>query len=271
MSRKVLLWLMALVVILPALGGVGYWFYWDQFLRYKPVTITKNLTEIQTLLDQADYVSPGKSGPALYLVTYHACKACREYEEQEFPRFDAVNADTRVIVFARADNQGLSQSTPAERSTVAELWITRNWQFYQAWDSSSDTMWKADGLVVSDNDMARNAVVGASRDFVNRLVPLLGANGVRISYPLLLWRDSNNRLKVCACSNDKAYHFIREDLGVSTGGQGVLDNINDNLDSLKLPFGSENSSASAAPVPANPAAQTDANPGPTQAPAEAKP
>ncbi len=242
MNRKVLLWLMALVVILPALGGAAYWFYWDQFLRYKPVTITKNLTEIQTLLDQADYVSPGRPGPVLYLVTYHACKPCREYEEQEFPKFAAVNADTRVIVFARADNQGLSQSTPAERSTVAELWITRNWQFYQAWDSSSDTMWKADGLVVADNDMARNAVVGASRDFVNRLAPLLGNNGVRVSYPLLLWRDANNRLKVCACSNDKAYHFIREDLGASSGPGDILEAIPNSLDNVKLPFGSESNS-----------------------------
>ncbi len=265
MSRKVLLWLMALVVILPTLGGVGYWFYWDQFLRYKPVTITRNLTEIQTLLDQADYVSPGRTGPALYLVTYHSCKPCQEYEQQEFPKFAGVNADTRVIVFARADNQGLSQSTPAERSTVAELWLTRNWQFYQAWDSSSDSMWKADGLVVADNDMARNAVVGASRDFVNRLVPLLAANGVRVSYPLLLWRDSNNRLKVCACSSDKAYHFIREDLGVSDGPASLFDKLPNSLDQVKLPFGSEGAASSAAPVPADPAAQTDANPGPTQA------
>ena len=251
MNRKVLLWLMALVVILPALGGVGYWFYWDQFLRYKPVTITHNLTEIQSLLDRADYVSPKKPGPALYLVTYHACAACRQYEEQEFPKFASVNADTRVIVFARADNQGLSQSTPAERSTVAELWITRNWDFYQAWEQSSDSMWKADGLIVADNDMARGAVVGASRDFINQLSPLLAANGVRVSYPLLLWRDSNNRLKVCACSSDKAYHFIREDLGASGGPADLLNGIPADLDSLKAQF--SGSSSSAAPASTAPA------------------
>ena len=253
MSRKVLLWLMVLVVVLPALGGVGYWIYWNQFLRYKPVTITRNLTEIQTLLDQADWVSPHKAGPAIYLVTYHSCAACKAYEEQEFPKLASVNADTRVIVFARGDNQGLSQSTPAERSTVAELWITRNWNFYEAWDQSSDAMWKADGLIVADNDMARGAVVGASRQFVDKLSPLLTANGVRVSYPLLLWRDSNNRLKVCACSSDKAFHFIREDLGASSGPGDLLGGLPGDIDNLKAQFSSQ-TAAPATTAPAQPAA-----------------
>lgn len=273
MSRKVLLWAMALVVIIPALVGTGYWIYWDQFQRYAPVTITRNQAEIQALLDKADYVSPGRNSPQqLYLITYRSCQPCRAYEEQEFPKYDAVGVDTRVIVFAPADDQGLKRSTAAERSTVAELWLSRKWEFYQAWFASSDANWKATGLPVSDNDFARDSVVNGSRSFVSQLQPLLAANNVRVGYPLVIWRDQNNMLKVCSCTNEKAFHFIREDLGApGSVGSGPMFNIPANL----LPsFGSESSAAShssAAPAPAPVQTPAPAQPAPTAQPATAKP
>lgn len=268
MSRKVLLWAMALVVIIPALIGTGYWIYWDQFQRYAPVTITRNQAEIQALLDMGDYVSPGRTGPqSIYLITYRNCAACRAFQEQEFPKYDAAGIDTRVIVFAPADDQGLKRSSVAERSTIAELWLSRKWEFYQAWFMSSDANWKATGLPVADNDFARSAVVNATRDYVSQLSTLLSANNVRVSYPLVIWRDQNNMLKVCSCTSEKAYHFIREDLGApnsASGREGPMFTIPDNL----LPsFGSESASASkaapaqAAPPPAQqPAAQPTAKP-----------
>ncbi len=278
MNRKILLWAMALVIIIPALIGTGYWIYWDQFQRYAPTTITRNQAEIQALLDRVDYVSPGRTGQPLYLITSRSCKPCRAYEEQEFPKYDAVNVDTRVIVFAQPDDQGLKRSTSAERSTIAELWLSRKWDIYQAWFASSDANWKATGLPVSDNDFARDAVVGASRNFVGQLSALLSANDVHVSYPLVIWRDQNNMLKVCSCSNEKAYHFIREDLGApSSVGDGPIFNIPSNL----LPsFGSESASVShsaAAPAPAPAPAPAAPAPAPVPKPqakaadAQAKP
>ncbi len=238
-----------------------------------PSTITRNQAEIQALLDRVDYVSPGRTGTPLYLVTYRSCTQCRAFEEQEFPKFDAANVDTRVVVFAPTDSQGLRRSSTAERSTIAELWISRNWQVYQAWFASSDANWKATGLTVADNDFARSAVVDASRSFVTQLQPLLAANNVRLAYPLVIWRDQNNMLKVCSCSDEKAYHFIREDLNApgSVNG-GPVFQIPENL----LPsFGSESAAAShssAAPVPAPAPAPVAAAPAPAPKPvAQAKP
>ncbi len=264
---------MALVIIIPALIGTGYWIYWDQFQRYAPVTITRNQAEIQALLDKADYVSPGRnSQQAVYLITYRNCAPCRAYQEQEFPKYDAAGIDTRVIVFAPSDDQGLKRSSVAERSTIAELWLSRKWEFYQAWFLSSDANWKATGLPVADNDFARSAVVDATRNYVTQLSTLLSANNVRAAYPLVIWRDQNNMLKVCSCTSEKAYHFIREDLGAPnsvSGREGPMFTIPDNL----LPsFGSESSSASkaapaqAAPTPVQqPASQPAAKPADTAA------
>ncbi len=221
LNRKVILWLMALVVIVPVLVGAGYWLIWDHFFKYQPVTLKTNQAEIQKLLDQVDYVSPGRGGQPLYIVTYRSCQPCRAFEEQEFPKYDAVNADTRVIPFALGDQNGLPRSTVPERSTIAELWITRKWPFYQAWFASADSNWKADGLVVADNDMARTAVVGASRSFVGQLDALLAPNNVHVAYPLVIWRDQYNRMKVCSCSDPVGWAFVRNDFNAPsiTNGQ----------------------------------------------------
>ncbi|MGZ3299182.1 MAG: hypothetical protein ACXU8O_09210, partial [Asticcacaulis sp.] len=229
LNRKVILWLMALVVIVPIVVGAAYWLVWDHFFKYQPVTITHNQAEIQKLLDQVDYVSPGRTGQPLYVVTYRSCQACRAFEEQEFPKYDAVNADTRVIPFALGDSNGLPRSTVAERSTIAELWISRKWPFYQAWFASSDSNWKADGLVVADNDMARTAVVGASRSFISQLDALLAPNNVHVGYPLVIWRDPYNRLKVCSCTDPVGWGFVRGDFNapgmVGPAGGNALSSV----------------------------------------------
>lgn len=277
MSRKVLLWAMALVVIIPALIGTGYWIWWDQFKRYAPTTVTRNQAEIQALLDKAGYVSPGRGPQAIYVITHRACEGCRAFQEQEFPKYDAAGIDTRVIVFAPADEQGLRRSTAAERSTIAELWLTRSWPIYQAWFMSSDANWKATGLPVADNDFARTAVVDATRNYVSQMSTLLSANNVRVAYPLVIWRDQNNMLKVCACGNEKAYHFIREDLSVPntiSGREGPMFDIPENMLSA---FGASSSSASkSAPppaadpiVPAPKPASAKPAPAPAAAPASA--
>ena len=252
MSRKFLLWAMALVVIIPALFGAGYWLYWDRFIRYAPVTITnvESQIAIQTLLDQADYLSPGKKGRWVYLVTYRGCKPCRDYEAQEFPKLQAAGIETRVIVYTLADDKGVKRSTPPERATVAELWLTRNWAFYQAWQSATDDTWTADGLTSADTDWGRRAVVIGAQDYVNQLAAELRNNKVTVGFPLVIWRDKNNQLRVCGCTTDKAFHFIREDLGASSLLSGPEDLLNGLPDKLNLPsFGSENSASSPAPVP----------------------
>jgi len=205
------------VVLGAVLAGAGYWGYWNFYARFRPVVIAKNTAEIQRLLDQAGWVAPNRTGQWVYMITYRACAECAKYQREEFPKLAEANIDTRVITFARADADGVAQSTPAERSTVAELWINRDWNLFLNWMATPRQSWTAPGLRRADGDFARTAVVDASRSFLGKLEPLLAANGLslRTGYPILIWRDRDGQMKACACTDPRTYRFIREDLGVA--------------------------------------------------------
>lgn len=212
--RKFLVWSALAVVIALGVAAGGYWAYWHFYARFQPTVITRNQAEIQQLLDSASWVSEGSGGAPLYLVGWRDCGACRQYERDEFPLLRAAGVDPRVIVIARPDREGLAQSTAAERATVAEIWLTRDWTLYQRWTATPSRNWTAAGIPPADGNMARSAVVTAGREFQQRLESLLRASGVRsTTYPLVLWRDADGFLKVCACSDSRAFAFIRDDLG----------------------------------------------------------
>jgi hypothetical protein len=211
--RKFLIWTGVIMLLAAALAGGGYWAWWNYYARWRPVTITENQAEIQRLLDRASYVSPGASGPALYMISFRSCPECIRYETEEFPKLQAGGVDTRVIVFARPDVEGLSKSTAAERSTVAELWLRRDWSLYERWTAVPHASWKAAGLPVADDSLVGSAVIEAGRKFVNDLRPLLQNNDVSLAFPLLIWRDKDGFLKACACTDSRSYRFVRQDLG----------------------------------------------------------
>lgn len=212
--RRILVWSALAVIIALAAGAAGYWAWWTFHARFQPTIVTRNQAEIQALLDSASWVSEGGGGAPLYVVGWRDCAACRDYETGQFPLLRAAGTDPRVIVIARPDRQGLAQSSAAERATVAELWLTRDWTLYQRWTATPPRNWTAAGIPPADGNMARTAVVEAGREFQQELESLLREAGVRsISYPLVLWRDREGYLKVCACSDARSYAFIRDDLG----------------------------------------------------------
>lgn len=210
MTRKHLLWGIGIVLLIALSAGAGYWAYWNFFTRYKPVVITRHEAEIQSLLDASGYAGSGAQGPVLWVVTYRNCEACQTWEDRELPKFAAAGADIRIIPFAPADVQGQSHSTPSERATIAELWLNRSYDLYRRWRASPEDLWQPE-LRPADGDLARTAVVTASRDFVFRLEPLLKANQVPSGYPLVIWRDPQERLKVCACTDERMYAHVRTD------------------------------------------------------------
>lgn len=212
MLRRFFIWsaLAALVGLL--LAGGGYWAYWNFHARFQPVTVTRKQAEIQRLLDEASWLSAGGGGEPLYIVGYRDSAATMRYEQEETEKLRAAGVDPRVIIFARSDREGLSQSTPAERATVAELWLSRDWTLYQRWTATPARGWTAAGIPAADNNLARSAVVNAGRDFVDRLSALLRENGVQTRYPLVIWRDRDGYLRACACSDKRSWAFIRDDL-----------------------------------------------------------
>ncbi|HEY0052673.1 MAG TPA: hypothetical protein VGB49_04595 [Caulobacteraceae bacterium] len=210
--RKFLVWSALALVIGAALAAGAYWAYWNYYARFQPVVVTRNQAEVQGLLDAASWVSPGGGGQPLYLIGWRDCAACLAYERTEFPKLRAAGVEPRVIVVARPDREGMAQSSAAERATVAELWLTRDWALYQRWTATPARNWSAAGIPAADGDMARSAVVTAGREFMGRVEMLLRGAGVGRGYPLILWRDREGVLKACACSDARSFAFIRDDL-----------------------------------------------------------
>lgn len=209
--RRFLIWSALAVVIGLVLAGTGYWAYWNFYARFQPVTITRNQAEIQRLLDEASWVSGGGGGEPLYVIGYRDSASTQRYEREEAEKLRAGGVELRSIVFARADREGQVQSTPAERATVAELWLSRDWSLYQRWTATPSRNWTAAGIPAADGNLARSAVVEASRQFTTRLNDLLRDAGAPTGYPLVIWRDRDGFMKACACADSRSWAFIRDD------------------------------------------------------------
>jgi hypothetical protein len=211
MMRKLQAWAMMIVFVGVIVGGLYLW--WNLDLRWRPHEITKNQAEIARILDGSGWVSPGGSGPKLYLIAYRDCDACARYEASELPALQKAGVDTRVIMIARPDLNGLAKSTPAERSTVAELWVNRKWDLLQRWTAAPAGAWTAAGIPAADGDVARSAVVEAGRDMVDKLTPLIKANGIAFAYPTLVWWSKDGKMEGCACGASQSWRRVRLDLG----------------------------------------------------------
>ena len=203
----------AFAVILLVIGG-GFWLWWNFDLRWRPHTIAKNQTQIAKILDGAGWVSPHLPGPKLYMISHRSCADCIAFEKEAFPKLQAAGVETRVIVIARADTNGLAHSTAAERATVAELWLNRDWGLLQRWLAvTPPDAWTAPGLAPADGDAARTAVVEAGRKAVEDLKPLLKANGLNFAYPTLIWWTKAGVMRACTCRQPQSYGNVEWELG----------------------------------------------------------
>jgi len=210
--RRFFVWSALAAVIGLVLAGGIYWAYWTWYARFQPVTVTRNQAEIQRLLDESSWVSAGGGGEPLYIIGYRDSAAMARYEREEAPKLRAAGVEVRFILFARPDREGLTQSDAAERATIAELWLTRDWTLYQRWTATPARNWTAAGIPAADGNLARGAVVEAGRNFVARLTADLKEAGLRARYPLIIWRDPEGFMKACACSDSRSWAFIRDDL-----------------------------------------------------------
>jgi hypothetical protein len=203
------------VLALLLIGAAG-WGWWSFDLRWRPHEIKHDAAEITRRLEQAGWVSPGLPGPKLYMISFRTCPDCVRFKTEAFPKLHAAGVDTRVIDVARRDVNGVAKSTPAERATVAELWVNRSWALAERWDAAPVAAWRAQGLPPADGDAARTAVIETGRRLVEDLTPLLHENGLpdRMHYPTLIWRTKDGRMMACACEDRRTYKYLRKDLGV---------------------------------------------------------
>jgi hypothetical protein len=206
--------LIGLVVVgILAVAGAVLFLMWDLDWRWQPHTIARDQAELAQALDQSGWVSPHLTGPKLYVIAYRDCAACTQFEQTEFPKLQAADVDTRMIMIARTDLNGQTLSTPAERATVAELWTNRSWKLFQQWSLASPHTWTAPGIAPADGDAARTAVIEAGRLLVSSAKPLLGANGVSFDYPTLVWWTKDGHMRACACTSPDSWGFVEKELG----------------------------------------------------------
>jgi hypothetical protein len=203
--RNFLAWLAVLAV--TALAGFIVFELWNLDWRWRPHTIDKHQAMIAQALEQSGWVSPHLTGPKLYVIAYRDCAACTDFEAKEFPRLQAAGVDTR------ADLNGQSQSTAAERASVAELWTNRSWKLFQQWSAATPAGWSAPEIAPADGDAARTAVVATGRTLVDDLTPLLKDNGVGAGYPALVWWTKDGRMRGCVCDRPQSYRFVEQELG----------------------------------------------------------
>ena len=213
--RRFLIWTLLAVIVGLALAAGGFWAYWSMYARFQPVTITRNQAEIQQLLDSSPYLSAERGGVPIWIVGYRDSAATQAFVGTEADRLRSGGIEPRILMFARPDREGVAQSTAAERATVAELWLSRDWALYERWMATSAANWTAAGLPAADGSPVRMAVVEGSQELSAELSALLKDAGVPTRWPLVLWRDPRGFLKACACSDQRAWPFIEDDLGVA--------------------------------------------------------
>jgi len=213
--KRFRLWATLGLVVLVTGGGLFAWWWYD--LRWRPHVIKRDQAEIARILEGAGWVSPGLTGPKLYMIGYRSCPDCIRFKAESFPTLHAAGVDTRVIEVALRDRNGIAESTPAERATVAELWVNRRWALMEAWDKVPPDAWQAPGVPAADGDVARTAVIEAGRRMVDDLKPLLAHNGIRLAYPTLIWWTKDGAMHGCACERRETYRYVLKELGADEG------------------------------------------------------
>ncbi|MGH6956456.1 MAG: hypothetical protein ACREEW_07310 [Caulobacteraceae bacterium] len=209
--RRIVVWVTLAGV--AAVAAAAVYLAWDLDWRWRPRTLSHRTDEIARALNEAGWVSPGLTGPAVYIVVHRDCAPCEALQADLTPKLQAAEVDTRFVAVAPPDRAGQTRSTPAERATVAELWTNRSWKLFQEWTLAPAAAWTAPGVPPADGDAARTAVVEASRRFAASLKTDLAANGVAFAYPMLIWQVSDGRWRACACVSPRSYAFVAKDLG----------------------------------------------------------
>ncbi|KQW86602.1 hypothetical protein [Brevundimonas sp. Root1279] len=265
--RRFFIWSALAAVLGLAVAIGGFWAYQHFYARFQPITVAQNQAAIQKLLDESSWLSDGGGGEPLYIIGYRDSPAMQRYEREEAPKLRAAGVEVRVVVFARPDREGLTQSTAAERATVAELWLTRDWTLYQRWTATPPRNWTAAGIPSADDSLARRAVVDVGRSFAQDLSDNLNGAGLQVRYPLIIWRDREGFMKACACSDNRSWAFVRDDLGAPDR----IDNAPVDATPLAPEPNAETQSLPYPNLPTIPPAETPADPSTAEGAAPAQP
>ena len=217
--RRFLL-ILGLAAVVVVAGAVVY-LMWDLDWRWRPHTVTKHQAEIAQALDQSGWVSPHLTGPKVYVILYQGCETCQAQLPAAIPKLQLADVDTRMIVIARADQNGQALSTPQDRALTAELWTNRSWKLFQQMDagvagvppSNPPAVVRPPAIPSADGDAARSAVIEVGRQLTTNLTGQLKDNGVKFDYPTLVWWTKDGKMRACACTAPQSLGFVEKELG----------------------------------------------------------
>ncbi len=147
--------------------------------------------EIVALFENAPWVSAGRGGPPLYVISFRTCPTCLAFKAGEQDALIEAGVDIRWIIYARRDREGRERSSTEERAVQAELWLTRDWHLFQDWFyTDPDTYYVTEQLPpVAEEDPVRSAAVEEARALVDTLADLYAAEGIDLAIPTLLWQQ----------------------------------------------------------------------------------
>lgn len=211
--RRFLIWSGLAALIGLILAVVGVWAYGHFYARFQPVTLDRNQADVERLLSQSSWIARGEGGePAVYVVGAHDDPATRAWLKEEADKVRASGAQVRTILFVAPNAEGGAGGSPADRTTAAELWLGRDPQLLDRWLAARPGAWTAADLTPADGNLARMAVADAASDFSQTLKAELSRAGVRVSWPMVIWRDREGFLRACACSDRRSWAFVRDEL-----------------------------------------------------------
>ena len=173
---------------------------------------------IPVLLEAAGWVSPGNAGPALYLICYHSCTDTQALKAALFDELLAAGVDIRLITIARRDKGQVGFSTAVERTTVAELWLRRDWALARRWDTTPAGDWTAQGIPPADGDPEREAAVEAGRRLTESLAPMLLGEGLvedHFRFPTLFWPAADGTWRALVCESPNSWPVLRAQFGIT--------------------------------------------------------
>jgi hypothetical protein len=216
--RRFLL-ILGLAGIVVVAGAVVY-LMWDLDWRWRPHTITQHQAEIAQALEQSGWVSPHLTGPKVYVILYQGCAPCQAQLPTAIPKLQLADVDTRMVVIARADQNGQALSSAQDRALTAELWTNRSWRLFQqtfptisAAPANAGAKVAAPIIPPADGDAARSAVIEVGRQLQTTLADQLKDNGVKFDYPTLIWWTKDGKMRATSGAAPQSLGDAEKELG----------------------------------------------------------
>lgn len=176
---------------------------WDLGLRRAnaPAVVAVEKSVLADALQDAPWISSGKEGPVLWVVTAPDCSRCRAFEKQVLPGLLDKGVEARVIVVAPRDKP----APEAEAQAVAAVAKRRDWVALQAWMASGRR--GGDPLNAADAD----GYLEWGRASYDRIGNALSRNGLDLTAPTVFWKVGPE-WRASVKPDGRAIAYMRDDL-----------------------------------------------------------